>query len=136
LVKSGNDDTHYVILTTLLLYFLSLRFKYFPQQLLLALCPFLKDEESRDSSVSIATGCELNCQGLIPGRGMRFSLLHNDHIGYEAHPASFPMRAGALYPEVKRPGPEADHTHLVPRSRIAEVYLHSPYVFMARCLIN
>jgi hypothetical protein len=33
---------------------------------------------------------------------------------------------GALYPAVKRPGREADHSHLVPRSRKMELHLHYP----------
>jgi hypothetical protein len=28
------------------------------------------------------------------------------------------------------------HLHLVPRSRMVELYLHSPYLFMAWCLID
>jgi hypothetical protein len=44
---------------------------------------------------------------------------------------------GALSPGVKRPGREADHRQLVPRSR-KYGFIHSlpPYAFMAKCLIK
>jgi hypothetical protein len=55
-----------------------------------------------------------------------FSLLHRALTGSEAHPASYPMGTGGLSPGVKWQGREADHSpHLVPRSRMVELYLHS-----------
>jgi hypothetical protein len=33
---------------------------------------------------------------------------------------------GGIFPRVTRPGPEADHFHLVLRPRMVELYLHSP----------
>jgi hypothetical protein len=44
--------------------------------------------------------------------------------------------AGAFPQGVKRLGREAvTHLYLVPRSRKMELYLHSPYIFIAWCFI-
>jgi hypothetical protein len=48
----------------------------------------------------------------IPGRGRDFSSLHNVQTGCGAHPVSHPVDVGALFPGVKQPGREADHSHL------------------------
>jgi hypothetical protein len=63
---------------------------------------------SRDSSVGIATGW---------AAWVRFpavkdvSLLHTVHTGSGANPASeYNEYRGAIFPEVKRPGREADHS--------------------------
>jgi hypothetical protein len=65
-----------------------------------------------------------------------FSLLHCVHIGSGAHPA-YEMGTGGFFPGVKRPGRYlTTHFLLEPRSRMVELYLHSPYVFMAWSLIK
>jgi hypothetical protein len=56
------------------------------------------------------------------------------------HPASYPMGTGGSFPRNKATGVElTTHLHLVPRSRIVELYLHSPihlHGVMLNCLIN
>jgi hypothetical protein len=47
-----------------------------------------------------------------------FSLLHNVQTGSWAHLASYPMGTRGVKPTT--------HFHLVPRSRMIELYLHSP----------
>jgi hypothetical protein len=67
---------------------------------------------SRDSLVGIATGY------VQDGRGVgvrillraRFIFLHVVQTGSGAHPAPYPMGIGGSFPEVKRPGREADHS--------------------------
>jgi hypothetical protein len=49
-----------------------------------------------------------------------FSLLHSVQTSYLAHP-TYPMGMGTISLEVK----QTIHLHLVPRSRMAELYLHS-----------
>jgi hypothetical protein len=68
-----------------------------------------------------------------------FSPLHSLQTGSEAHPNSIQwVRGGALSPEVKRPGREADHA----RPSSAEVkntwsYISTlQYVFMEWCLFK
>jgi hypothetical protein len=51
--------------------------------------------------------------------------LHSVRTGCRAHPASYPMGAGAMSLGIKRPGREADHFRLAPRSRIVKLYLHT-----------
>jgi preprotein translocase subunit SecG len=47
--------------------------------------------------------------------------------GSGAHPASYPMGTRGSFPEVKRPGREADHSpHLVPRSKNEWSYTSVP----------
>jgi hypothetical protein len=46
---------------------------------------------SRNNSVGIATGCELDGHGSIPDSGRDFSLLTNVNTGSGAHPASYPV---------------------------------------------
>jgi hypothetical protein len=58
-----------------------------------------------------------------PGFDSRFSLLHIVQTSFEAHPASCPMVIGVVK--------LTTHLHLVPSSRMVELYLHSPHVFMA-----
>jgi hypothetical protein len=83
--------------------------------------------ESRDSSVGIATGYRLDGRGSIPGGAENFSLLYNVQTGSEAHPASYPLGTGTVSKGVKRPGGVKliNHLHLLPRSRMVELYLHS-----------
>jgi hypothetical protein len=42
---------------------------------------------------------------------------------------------GALSPGVKRPGRAADHSHVVPRSRMVELYFHS-FISLQRVVLN
>jgi hypothetical protein len=67
----------------------------------------------------------------IPCRGKSFSLLHSVQFVSEAYPGPYTMGTGELFPwgyggrSVKL----TTHLNLVPRSRMVEVYLQSPYVF-------
>jgi hypothetical protein len=76
-------------------------------------CRDLLKVESRDSSVRISTGYGLDGQGSIPrrgmGRGIDLSLLHSVKTYSGAQPTSYPMSTG-LFPGVKRPGREIDHS--------------------------
>jgi hypothetical protein len=47
---------------------------------------------------------EVNISSLL------FSLLHVVPTGSGVHPTSYPIAAGVSFPEVKRPGREADHS--------------------------
>jgi hypothetical protein len=70
----------------------------------------LKLKMSQNSLVSIAMGYRLDGQGLIPGRG----------------------KESFLSPGVKL----TTHLHLVPRSRMVELYLHSPICLHGVVLIK
>jgi hypothetical protein len=61
---------------------------------------------NRDNSGGIATGYGLEERGSIPGRGkvFLFSVVSIQAMG----PTHTPMSIGARFPEVKRPGREAD----------------------------
>jgi hypothetical protein len=50
--------------------------------------------------------------GFNSRQGQSFSLLHSGQAGSGAHPASYSVGTGggAISPEVKRPGREADHS--------------------------
>jgi hypothetical protein len=54
----------------------------------------------------------------------------------EAHPASYTVGTEGVFHRVKAAGADAGHSHLVPRSRMVELYLHSSTVFLAWCLIT
>jgi hypothetical protein len=83
------------------------------------------------SSVIIVTGHRLNGWSSISGTGKIFfssprrpnrlwgppSLLCNEYLNL------FPRKG------VKRPGYEADHLYVVPRSRMVDLYFHSPVSF-------
>jgi hypothetical protein len=69
----------------------------------------------------------------FPAGARDISLIHNVQTNFGVHPVSYHMGAGGYFPGEK----VADHhLHLVPRSRMMELYLHFPYVFMACCLIH
>jgi hypothetical protein len=91
---------------------------------------------SRDSVVGIETGYGLDYRGVgvrVP-IGSRISLLHVVHTGSGVHPTSYPMVRGVLSPGVKRPGREAGHSQLVPRSRkcgSTGIHPFPPYGLMA-----
>jgi hypothetical protein len=61
-----------------------------------------------DSLVDIAAG--YGRPGFYSQRGHDFSLLHSFKTGSGAHPASHKILPGALYPEAKRLGRDADHS--------------------------
>jgi hypothetical protein len=68
---------------------------------------------SRDSSVGIALGYELDDRGSrvrLPAGSGNFSLHHRFQNGSGAHPASYPMATRGSFPGVRRPGCEADHS--------------------------
>jgi hypothetical protein len=67
---------------------------------------------SRDSSVGIAIGYELDDQGggsSSPGR-IKFSLLHIVQTVSGVHPTSYKMGTGGSFPGVKRQGRKAAHS--------------------------
>jgi hypothetical protein len=53
---------------------------------------------SRDSSVGIATGYELDVLDSIPGKGKRFSLLHRVQTVSGIHLPPYPMGTGGCFP--------------------------------------
>jgi len=75
----------------------------------------------------------------IPGRGWDIFLLpHWIHISSGAQPASYPGGTEVLFPEVKRPAREVNHSPLS-RVEIKNVwsYISTPqYDLMAWCLIK
>jgi hypothetical protein len=90
---------------------------------------------SRDSSVDITVSYGLDDLCSVLGGGKALSLLHNVQTGSDAH-SFYQIGIGAYSSGIRRQEREADYSHLVPRSRIVELNLHLPQVFMARCLIN
>jgi hypothetical protein len=67
---------------------------------------------SRDIAVDIATGYDLDGRRVrvrVPVRAI-FCPYHLVQTGSEAHPATYPMSTGRLFPGVKPPGREADHS--------------------------
>jgi hypothetical protein len=54
----------------------------------------------------------------IPAGTGHFSLHHRVQTGSGANPASHPVGTRGFFPGVKRPVLEADHFHLLPRSRM------------------
>jgi hypothetical protein len=69
--------------------------------------------KSRDGSVGIATGYVLDGRGLIFGRSNILSTARRPALGPVVQ-----WTVGALFLGMKRSGREADHFHLVPRSRL------------------
>jgi hypothetical protein len=57
--------------------------------------------------------------------GARDFSLHSIQTGSRANPA-YLMGTGGSFSGVKRLGCEADHSHLASRSKMGELYLHSP----------
>jgi hypothetical protein len=76
------------------------------------------------TSVGIETGYRLDDRGSIFGRISLYSI--------PSRPVLRLLSRGYGGRSVKM----TTHPHLVPRSRIMELYFRSPYVFMALCLIN
>jgi hypothetical protein len=89
------------------------------------------DYRSRHCSVGIATGYGLVSPGSIP-ETENFSLPHNVQTGFAPHPSLLFNRYRGLFPPgVKRQGLEADYSSpssakVKARSRLVELYLHSP----------
>jgi hypothetical protein len=54
----------------------------------------------------------------FPAGAGNFSLHHRVQKGSGAHPASYPMGTRDSFLGIKRPGREAAHLHLMPRSRM------------------
>jgi hypothetical protein len=86
-------------------------------------------DRSRDSSVGIALGYGLDDRGSrVRFPAGNFSLHHLVQTSSGAHISSYPMGNRGTFPEVKRPGREADHSP--PSSaevkECVELYLHSP----------
>jgi hypothetical protein len=75
---------------------------------------------------------------LFAGGARDLSLLHGVQTGSGAHPASYIMGIEGSFPGDKSGCcvKLTTHLHLMPRSRMVEIYLHFPYVFMTWCLIN
>jgi hypothetical protein len=81
---------------------------------------------SRGSSVGTAMSYGLHGRGSIPGRARHFSQFHDVQIASEAHPASCPLDTEGSFLGGKATGMKVTtHLHLVLRSRIVELYLHS-----------
>jgi hypothetical protein len=82
---------------------------------------------SQDSPVGTVTVCELEGPELIPGRGKIF--LFPTAVRptlYPTHPRSQSLFR-VIFLGVKRPGRETDtRIHLVQKSRMVELFLHSP----------
>jgi hypothetical protein len=86
---------------------------------------------SWDRSVSLGTGYGLDGQVRFLAGVRDFSLCHSVNNGSGTHPDSYPLCSRGSFPECKAAGHEADHSppSLMPRSRMGELYLHSPSVF-------
>jgi hypothetical protein len=82
---------------------------------------------SWDASVGIATGYGLDGWSSIPGRDKRFFSSPQRPHRFCGPPSFLSSWYRELFPRrVKRPGREADHLHLMPVSRMVELYLHFP----------
>jgi hypothetical protein len=70
-------------------------------------------------------GLRAGGRGFDSREGHNLSLPRGQQTASGAHPASYPVGRGSDLPGVKRPGREANHSYLVLRSRMVELYLHS-----------
>jgi hypothetical protein len=70
----------------------------------------------------------LDDRGSIPGRAEQFSLRHSVQTLSGIHPVFYPMGTGDSSPVCRAAGGVklTTHLHLVPRSRMMELYLHFP----------
>jgi hypothetical protein len=85
-------------------------------------------------SFLISSGVVSAANGYLwDGRRVEFSLLHVVQTGSEAHPASYPMGTGTLYPGEKRQGREAYHSPPTSvKVKITCIYIYTlPYALMA-----
>jgi hypothetical protein len=71
-------------------------------------------------------------QGLIPRRGKSFSALHSVHACSGAHPASYTMGTGQL---ISLGVELTTHLHLMLRSRMLKLYLHS-LIYLHYAVLN
>jgi hypothetical protein len=94
--------------------------------------------ESRDSSVGIATEYGQNDRGSIPKRSKSFSSTPQRPNQLWGPPILLFNGYGGLFPrgESGRDVKLTSYLNLVPRSRKTELYGHFPYVSTAWCLIN
>jgi hypothetical protein len=84
---------------------------------------FRYDYVSRDSSVGIATAYGLDCRGSIPDRSKRifsFPQLPDQLWGPSEYRGVFLRRSSGRVVKL------TTHLHLVPRSRMMELYINSP----------
>jgi hypothetical protein len=91
------------------------------------------ENESRDSSVGIATGYGVTTKGSefeFPW-GQEFSLLHVVQTGSGVHPASYPMGTGGSLPGGKAAGADQSPPTSAEVKKNMDLYIHSPYAFMA-----
>jgi hypothetical protein len=79
-----------------------------------------------DSSIVIATGWTVGIR--TPVRAREFSLLNNVQTGSGAHPDSYQADTGDCYSGGKEAGDVklTTHLHLVPKSKMMELCVHSP----------
>jgi hypothetical protein len=94
----------------------------FPREKSLFYFPGILFEEG----ASIVTGWTARVQ--FPGGGRDFCLLHSVQTGSGAHPASCTMGMGSFFLRGKAAGDVkvTSHLHLVPKSRMVELYPHFP----------
>jgi hypothetical protein len=90
------------------------------------------------SSVGIVTGHGLDSRGQIPSRSKRFfsSPQHPDRLWVPLIVLSNGYQGLLFWEQSGRRVKLTTHLNLVPKSRMVELYLHSPYVFMSWCLVN
>jgi hypothetical protein len=93
----------------------------------------------KNHPLSAVRDCLFSIFSAIRGRGSEgiFSVCHRIQTGSGSHPASYPVGIGSCFPEVKRPGREADHS--LPSSVNVTVwsYTSTPlFLFMVWCLIK
>jgi hypothetical protein len=81
--------------------------------------------KSWDSSFGMSMGWTV---GFISWQGQDFSVLHNVQTGSGVHTASYPMDAGGCFPMgwSSKSAMLTTHHYLIPKSRMVELYLHSP----------
>jgi hypothetical protein len=83
---------------------------------------------SCNTSVSKLTGCGLNSQGLVPGRGRDFPVCLHNQIESGTLPASYLVGTRSCYLKVELLVCEIDHTHYI------LVMLRTAYLPMAWCV--
>jgi hypothetical protein len=81
-------------------------------------------KEPLKRGTGIVTGYGLKAGVRFPAGIRDFCPLHSVQIGFGAHPASRPVGNGGCFPESKADVKLTTHLHLVPRSRLVELYLH------------
>jgi hypothetical protein len=69
--------------------------------LIIIIIIIMRRRSSRDSSVGIATGYEMDSLGSVPAVERDFSLLHIIQTGYGAYPTFYPTDNEGSYPRNK-----------------------------------